>query len=358
MKTRFLAAFLLLCPVLASAQDDNPDQNLSRVDIGALVRQHDDSPSVPGVGVGVTEPETSVAGGAAACDSADCFGQRAFNEHNAGDLASAMRDCDAALKLEPSHAGVLQVRAMVYTDQGDYDRGLADIQKAIKSAPTDGLNFYLRGVIRFDMKEYEKTIDDETKAIALAAAEKDYEAEAYNERAAAYGILKQDDQSMTDLNKSLALAESPEAYADRALLYARMGEYPRSISDAGKAVALKPSYANAYGILGAVYFETDQYAKALSSYQKNSDMLGSQVAARKTPGQDQEFFLSAPYTGMAACQLRLGDKDQAAADYKKAIALDPVWSGGIEAVAKKMPSMEFLPKGKAANQELVKLVAP
>jgi tetratricopeptide (TPR) repeat protein len=357
MKTRLLAAVLVLAPTLALAQDQTKDRNLTDADIAALLRAHDDAPSVPGTAVSPAAP--SVAGGVSSCADADCFGQRAFNERLAGDLSAAMRDCNAALKLDPRHAGVLQVRAMVYSDQGDNDRALADIEKAIKWAPTDGLGYYLRGVIHFSNKEYDKTVDDETKAIALTPADaKGYLAEAFTQRAAAYGVLKQYDQSLSDLNKSLALAEDPAAYSNRAILNALRGEYPRAISDGEKAVSMDPTFSNAYATLGAVYFETGQYEKGLSAYQKDSDALVAQVARRKTPFADQQFFLSAPYTGMAACQLRLGDTDKAAATYKKAIELDSVWTSGAEAAIKKVPTFEFLPKGKAANAELVKLVKP
>jgi len=356
MKTRLLAAFLLLSPALALAQDQTNDPNLSRVDIKALVQEHDDAPSVPGT-VAPTVPQAEAP--EPDCSFPDCFGQRSFNERLAGDDDAAIRDCDEGLRQDPTHAGILQVRAMAYTDQGDYTRALADIENAIKFRPKDGLSYYVRGVIHFNMLEFDKVIDDETKAVALTPADSKGElAEAFTERAAAYAILKQDNQSMTDLNKSLGLAESPEAYGDRAILYARQGEYQRSIGDAQKAVAINPGYSNGYAILGGVYFETDQYAQALSFYQKNSDTLAKQVAARKNPVPYQQFYLSEPYTGIAACQLRLGDKDLAAASYKKAIALDPVWTGGFDAAVKKMPIFEFLPKGKAANQELVKLVNP
>ena len=52
-----------------------------------------------------------------------------------GDLARAIADYDAALKIEPAFAEVLNSRAMVWRAKGDHGRALADLDAALRLKP-------------------------------------------------------------------------------------------------------------------------------------------------------------------------------------------------------------------------------
>ncbi len=66
----------------------------------------------------------------------------ARRRQEAGDLDGAMRDVEAALRLDRRHAEAIHVRAHIWRDRGRLWRSIFDFRRAARLAPTDFRNFY------------------------------------------------------------------------------------------------------------------------------------------------------------------------------------------------------------------------
>lgn len=63
-------------------------------------------------------------------------------------LAEALRDCDAALRIRPDTGAFLDSRGLVYLRRGEYDRAIADYDRAIALSSADAWSYYGRGVAK------------------------------------------------------------------------------------------------------------------------------------------------------------------------------------------------------------------
>lgn len=64
------------------------------------------------------------------------------------DLDKAMADCDAALKLVPGSANILDSRGLVHLSLGHFDLAIADYDAALKQNPAIAWSLYGRGIAR------------------------------------------------------------------------------------------------------------------------------------------------------------------------------------------------------------------
>jgi tetratricopeptide (TPR) repeat protein len=152
-------------------------------------------------------------------------------------------------------------------DTGKYDDAIADYDKAIALDPNYATAYSNRGIVYHKQSEFDRAIADFTKAIALNPKD----AAAYNNRGNAY-------KNKDDLD--------------------------RAVADYDKAIKLNPKLALAYYNRGLAYEQKAQGFQLPDSYSGATDRLG-----RFTEG----FLLR-----------RLqGDKEQAVADFRKALEIDP-----------------------------------
>jgi tetratricopeptide (TPR) repeat protein/predicted aspartyl protease len=73
-----------------------------------------------------------------------CWARALWNQ----DLAQALGDCNAALKLQPDEPTILDSRALVFLRQGQYDRAVADYDRALRDHPRIAWTYYCRGVAK------------------------------------------------------------------------------------------------------------------------------------------------------------------------------------------------------------------
>jgi len=83
------------------------------------------------------------------------------------DYQQALRDCDAAIRLDPRNAKAFNNRGIVYRDLRDWDRALADLNEAIPLDPKFSFAFNNRGNVYLDTKDYDRAIADFSTAIRL-----------------------------------------------------------------------------------------------------------------------------------------------------------------------------------------------
>jgi len=99
------------------------------------------------------------------------------------------------------------------------------------------------GVVRRDKGDYRQALAYLTRAIEVRP---DY-AEAYNNRANAYGMLRQYDAAIRDYTRALQIRpDLAQAYSNRGLAYAAIGDIERAMRDYDKAIELRPDYPGSY----------------------------------------------------------------------------------------------------------------
>ncbi len=82
-------------------------------------------------------------------EDASLLDRRCFARARQGkELELAMADCDASLDIEPHSASALDSRALVYFRKGRLDMALADLNAALKVAPKQAESLYIRGLVK------------------------------------------------------------------------------------------------------------------------------------------------------------------------------------------------------------------
>lgn len=84
-------------------------------------------------------------------------------------LDQALRDCDAALALEPDAASILDSRGRVLLQQGDAAAARAAYDAALTKEPTQAASLYGRGLARIALGETEAGEADKAAALAVSS---------------------------------------------------------------------------------------------------------------------------------------------------------------------------------------------
>lgn len=105
---------------------------------------------------------------------------------------------------------------------------------------------------------------DYTKAIELDARLTD----AYIFRGHLYTAMGQDDRAVGDYTKALELEQNPGVYANRADIYRHQRRYQQAIADHNKVVELLPDCGLCYFARGRTHEEYGDKQQAIADYRK------------------------------------------------------------------------------------------
>lgn len=255
-----------------------------------------------------------------------------------GDIAAAIRDYSAALKLRPDYPEALFGRASAYFDSGDYSAAIAEFTTVIhlgtyRLAAAHGY----RGQARHRNGEFYAALADLTLAIELAPSDH----RQLLRRSEVFRGLKNMEGALRDANRALAMCRDDEVLFARGTLFYHMQRYDDAIADMEEALAQKPAAEGfkdlalvklAKGDLSGALVATDE---ALRLDPKNAPALRLRYAvkARKQDhaGAQAELdaYLALEPDSVEALMWRGeyryngGRVDCAAADFERAIVLAP-----------------------------------
>jgi lipoprotein NlpI len=202
------------------------------------------------------EEDTTAAQRVAACSAvikgskekgeklAELYDHRGVAHRSHGDVNSAIKDYNEAIKLNPKFAQAFNNRGVAYDYKGDFDRAIADFDQAIKLEPT-AIAHFNRGNAYLGKGQYDAAIDNFNQAIKLKG---DF-AQAFDNRCwarAVVGILK---QALADCNEALRLMPNNAATLEsRAFIYLKTTNFDAAVSGYDAALAINPKLASAlYG---------------------------------------------------------------------------------------------------------------
>ncbi len=130
-------------------------------------------------------------------------------------------------------------RAFIYLIKGDYDQAIRDFDAAIRLNPLFTQAHYGRGNAYRRKKAYDQAIQDFDVVIRLNSAS----ARAYRSRCWTYGLMRRPDQALPDCNESLRInPRNPNTLDSRAFAYWLLEEHEKARQDLDQAREIDSSH--------------------------------------------------------------------------------------------------------------------
>ncbi|MGP0090120.1 MAG: tetratricopeptide repeat protein [Xanthobacteraceae bacterium] len=222
-----------------------------------------------------------------------------------GDFAEAVRQIDAALRINPNVAAVHNNRGGALLELQRPDEALASYERSIALKPNFAEAFYGRGNAFRQLQRPHEALASYDRAIALRP---NYP-EAYNNQGFLLWELKRPDEALASYDRAIALKpDYPEAFNNRGIALRELKRPDEALASYDRAIALKPNHAEAFNNRGIVLWELKRPDEALSSCE--------QAIALK-PDYAEAFNSR----GNAFRELKR--PDEALASYDRAIAFNP-----------------------------------
>jgi tetratricopeptide (TPR) repeat protein/serine/threonine protein kinase len=226
------------------------------------------------------------------------------------DKATAIREFQAALHLEPSHYWSLMLLGYCLTDLGqgpeDFTAGVVAFTGCVLKRPEHAYAYYCRGLASEKLSHYDEALADFSKAIVLEPKL----APAWCSRGSVYATLGQLDRALADLNDAIKLdPKLARSWNNRSNVYLKLSRPDRALADLNEAIEVDPKYAQAWANRAMVHRKLGQPDKALADYTKAIAL-------------DSKFVLAWYYRGVLRFE-ELHQYDKAAADFTMAAKLAP-----------------------------------
>ena len=183
----------------------------------------------------------------------------------------AIRYYDDAIALHPEFDQAYYARGMAYSDKEDFEMAVEDFTRAIELNPDFILSYTERGFNRIRTGDYDGAISDYNWAI-----EHDV------------------------LNKA-------DAYCNLGDAYRRKGDFDPALEKCNKAITLVPVFYYPYKIRGCVYYDLNEYGKAIEEFTKAINSLDDAL-------EDKAVV----YDLRGKCYRVIGEEDRANSDFTKA----------------------------------------
>ena len=154
-----------------------------------------------------------------------------------GDLVAAVRDFDAAIKLNGRTARFYQNRADAYGRNGENHRAIADYNQAIAADTRDAAAYVGRGDVHLRMGNEAQALRDYEQAVKLEPTN----AAAAYKQGLIFAGQKDFSQAIRAYTQAVQSAPSEfDYYVKRAVAYAAVGDLGRAVADYDMAINIKP----------------------------------------------------------------------------------------------------------------------
>jgi predicted O-linked N-acetylglucosamine transferase (SPINDLY family) len=222
-----------------------------------------------------------------------------------GDYKEAVRQIDAALKINPKIAGAYQTRGVALQKLRRFDEAVASYDEAISLAPDDASSFYNRGNAFQELKRFDDAVASYDQAITL----KPDHAGAFYNRGNALQELNRIDEALASYNQAITLKlDHANAFSNRGVALQKLKRYDEAVASYDQAIALAADDASSFYNRGAALQELKRFEEAVASYDR---------AITLKPGYASTFF------NRGNALHSLNRFDEALASYDHAIAFKP-----------------------------------
>ncbi|MGD9785951.1 MAG: tetratricopeptide repeat protein [Hyphomicrobiaceae bacterium] len=238
---------------------------------------------------------------------AAAYNNRAGALMGAGDTEAAVRDFTQAVRLLPAAAPPLAGRGIAHLSLGRPHAAIRDFSRAVKADTTFALGYRKRAEAKLAVGHFDEAIEDLSRAVAFDITS----ADTYRLRGRAYLLMGDTASAIKDLSRAIELAPADaRIFAERGLAHARTGSgsTEEAMADLSRAIEIDPRNARAFAYRAIVYKEMNQ-----------TDVGMKDIATAVRIAADDADVLWAK----AEIEEAVGQRDQALADLKRAVFLDP-----------------------------------
>ncbi|MGH8219639.1 MAG: tetratricopeptide repeat protein [Steroidobacteraceae bacterium] len=214
----------------------------------------------------------------------------------------ALADFARAITLDPRDTAALSNRATLYLASGRAHLALADLSAVISIEPANANALYNRGVAYERTEALDKAAEDFRSAVRVQPSF----AQAY-EALGSVLAKKSPQEALAQLSEAIRLDPHSPAVVSRAILYLSLGRFEPAVRDLDQAIADDRSDEIAYIDRGVAEEALGHLAMALEDYSR-SIHIETTAAALVDRG---------------SIYLRLGQPQNALADFDAALALEP-----------------------------------
>jgi tetratricopeptide (TPR) repeat protein len=252
-------------------------------------------------------------------DFALAYVKRGANYYAKKDYGLAIANFNQAIKIQPDSYTYI-IRGDSYNQKGDYDLAITDYNNALKLKPDDARIYNDRGIVYKNKGDYDRAMADYELAIKLKP---DYMS-AYHNRGNVHTKRGDYELAVADFNQAIKLElDSAGSYDARGYTYALKGDYDLALADANKALNLNPNSAEAYDTRGFAFAGKGDYDQAITDYDQALKLIEDKGKTIKDLKKSYTVTYDIPqiYYHRGLAYRKQGKKDQAIADFKKALEL-------------------------------------
>jgi tetratricopeptide (TPR) repeat protein len=251
----------------------------------------------------------------------------------------AVHNCTVALKRDPMNAGAYQYLGIIYAQLNQLKEAIIAFERSLAIQPTCE-TFILRGKAYTAMQDANRAVQDFTSAIEIDPTR----SVAYGNRAALFAQAGRLDLAITDASKWIEGAEGEDAltaYQARGVWLAQLGRYQEAIVDFSSVLKLEPKHilarnsrAMAFSHIGMHHESIKDWLSLLKhqpDWPKASLNLATEYIAIGDATNAVQYFSQAIkqdpkngtiYENRAAAFSQLGVHDRALMDLSFALKLD------------------------------------
>jgi predicted O-linked N-acetylglucosamine transferase (SPINDLY family) len=241
---------------------------------------------------------------AAQVDVAALFGQ-AVALHQAGRLADAEPLYRRILEVQPRHFDALHHLGIIHHQRGEHIAAIRQIDAALKVNPTVAAAHNNRGVALAALDRREEAAESYARAVALVP---DYVDALFN-RGNVLKDVGRLEAALASYDRAVALAPGHAvALTKRGNVLHGLRRFDEAVASYDRAIAIKPDYAEACNNRGVALAGLARFSEAVASYDRAIALVPDDAGALRNRG-----------TALA----ELGRFADAIADYDRVIALRP-----------------------------------
>jgi Tfp pilus assembly protein PilF len=192
---------------------------------------------------------------------------RALQYLSVGAAEQAVKDLNAAVKLEPMNAEFHNTLAFAYHYEGRYQFALTHYAKALELAPGYAEAHVNLAALYLDLARWDDAIAQGREALRITTYQNPEKA--YNNIGLAYMGKGDMISARRAFRDALAFHDNfPEAHRNLGTIYFQQGQVEDAVREFREAVRLRPNYPEALVDLGVAYLERGSKAEAAAQFQK------------------------------------------------------------------------------------------
>jgi tetratricopeptide (TPR) repeat protein len=183
--------------------------------------------------------------------------------HQRGDHAAAVRQIDAALKLNPRNTAAHSNRGLALHELGRFDDAVKSFDRALAIDPDDADVLMSRGVALAALGRYAEAVASYDRALTISPDQVDV----LNNRGGALYALQRHAEALASYNRALATSpDHPEALANRGVVLHALKRDAEALEALNRALAVRPHHAETLAHRGVVLHALERFAEALTSF--------------------------------------------------------------------------------------------